>query len=188
MANNDKKHDFLLEEYKQAYEQFRHCDNISSSKEAIFAVAAFGVLALVINKDLSFWYIGSAAFVSCFLYLYHVLASRRMHWFAMAAIERIKEIEDKKNDDINNENPIEKNHANIKENICFQTEFEYLENKAKGKNRKKFFSILNMRWILFGLLFLLWVTVIGLKIYETSHASQKHWPRHNQTRHYRPFR
>ncbi len=42
----DKKDEFLLEEYKQAYEQFRHCDNIAQSKGAIFAVAAFGVLEL----------------------------------------------------------------------------------------------------------------------------------------------
>lgn len=32
---NKNKSDFLLEEYKQAYEQFRHCDNIGNSKEVM---------------------------------------------------------------------------------------------------------------------------------------------------------
>ena len=51
----DKNEKFLLEEYRQVYEQFRHCDNIASQKEAMFAVASFGVLALVLGKNSLFW-------------------------------------------------------------------------------------------------------------------------------------
>ena len=40
-----------MEEYKQVYELARHHDNIASNKEAIFAVAAFGILAFALNAD-----------------------------------------------------------------------------------------------------------------------------------------
>lgn len=156
----DKNDEFLLEEYRQAYEQYRHCDNIASSKEAIFSVAAFGVFAFVISKDLSICLIVGAAIVSFFLYLYHVLASNRMHSFARVAIKRLKKIE--------------KDNSLLLQN-------NYDVHIQKG------IRIRHMKYFLVVLLFLLWGAVIGFKIYDTSHTKSKHWPRHNQTRHHRLY-
>ena len=176
MTNEEKKHAFLLEEYKQVYEQFRHCDNISQSKEAIFAVAAFGVMALLINKNLSQGMIIGAAVVSISLYLFHVIASERMHFITEVAIERLKEIET----EINGEMGLD--------NIRFQTKIKDYKHKAKDARHKEWIGVRTMRWILVFLLIFLWGIVIGISIDDISHSRSKHWPRHNQTRHQRPHR
>ncbi len=158
----DKKHDFLLEEYKQAYEHFRHLDNISNSKEVMFAVAAFGILALVIRRDIAIGYVFGGFIVSISLYIYHVIASAKMHSLARIALRRAKTIES----------------SEIGPGL--QTMYE-----KQGKIGQ---SIRCMRCGLATLLIILWLIVLGVKYSETHHSTQKHWPRHNQTRHHRPHR
>ena len=203
----DKNEEFLLEEYRQVYEQFRHCDNISQSKEAIFAVASFGVLALVISKDFSLFTVIGAAAVSLFLYLFHVLASERMSFYTEVAIERLKEIESEINGEINietikdnNHENKDNNHENIKKSLCFQTEFKKYYEKEILKRLKKKLWFLNpfyfhsylkrnikvrtMQWILTGLLITAWILVFVFNAYKAPPSSPQHWPGHEQTRHY----
>lgn len=148
---------FLLEEYKQVYEQYRHCDNMTQGKEAIFAVAAFGVFAFVLGKDVSIWTILGAAVVSISLFLYNVLAFKKIHIYKETAIERLKEIEILLNKEMTNDS------------ICFQTEFEEYEKRAIEKLRKskkytKWFRITTLLWTMAGILITLWVILIVVKI------------------------
>lgn len=165
MNNNtidDKKTTFLLEEYKQVYEQFRNWDNIAQSKEAIFAVAAFGVLALVLNKDLSIWTLIGAGIVSVSLYLFHVISGERLDFFRKVAKERLMEIEE------------EINPNRTKDNVRFQRKFKGYEQKAQ-KNNKKWLGIRLMRWILVGILVILWTIIITCKICNTNCFVSKGW-------------
>lgn len=172
-VNKDKT--FLLEEFKQVFEQYRHFDNISQGKEAIFAVAAFGVFAFVLGKDVSIWTMLGAAVVSLLLFLYHVFAFEKIRFYKKITIERLKDIEK-----LINEN---KSY----ESIRYHTEFKEYEKRA-SREHCKWFRITVLLWTMAGLLFALWVAVITVKICETNHASQKHWPRHEQTRYHRPHR
>lgn len=156
-TNNDEKTNFLLEEYRQVHGQFRHCDNIAQSKEGIFAVAAFGILAISLNENLSIWQLIGAAVISTSLFLFHVIACKRMHFFTMVTIERLKEIENQINSDMN------------KNNICFQNKFEDYEKTARKKCCKKWLSIECMRSILAGLLVVLWIIIIVCKICNTNY-------------------
>jgi len=103
MRNNDRREklDCLLEEYKQIWELYRHFDTIASNKEAIFAVAAFGVLALVVSNKFLFKYsclfVIGAAGVSISLYLFHVLSFNRMNYFKNVSLEGIRTSEEKIN-------------------------------------------------------------------------------------------
>lgn len=172
-TNDDRKADFLLEEYKQVYEQFRHCDSIAQSKEAIFAVAAFGILALVFNKNLSVCPIIGAAVVSTSLFLFHVIACKRMHFFTIAARERLIEIEEEINSNMNSDN------------IRFQKKIKEYEQKAKEKNYKKWLSIECMRSILAGILVILWIIIVTCKICDTNCFNLKSWRHYKQTSHHR---
>jgi len=176
---------FLLEEYKQVYEQFRHCDNIAGGKEAIYAIAAFGVFTFVIIKDLSVCTTIGAAVVSFFLYLYHVLACEKMHCISETTIARLKDIEIIINPEINKTNEINNIEKNHMDKICFQTKIGYYENKKKKKEHKNWFKIRYMRRVLLVLLFALWIFFIIFKTNEIDHSSQKNWSYHKQTKHHR---
>lgn len=153
------KSDFLLEEYQQVYEQYRHCDKMSQGKGAVFAVAAFGVFAYVLGKDVTIWTILGAAVVSISLFLYHVLAFKKIHIYKETAIERLREIE-----------------GSVNENksldcIRFQTEFKKYEERAigelsKSKKHNKWFRITTLLWTMAGILITLWVVLIIVKICE----------------------
>jgi len=92
MKEEDKAK-FLLEEYRQCYEILRNNSRATDNKEAIFAVAAFGIVALVIINDLSLIYTFGAALVSIFFYSYHVITCERIAFFSEVYHLRIGEIE-----------------------------------------------------------------------------------------------
>ena len=150
---NKQEIDILMEEYKQVYEFARHHNNIASNKEAIFAVAAFGVLAFALNKDLRLLQAVGAAFVSLALYIYHVLAFNRMSFFGEVNFVRLREIE----------NSINKLSDSNKKILCFQTNYHDYKLEAQ-KNHCKWIPIRCMQWVLVGILLFLWGIVIGTKI------------------------
>lgn len=113
--------EILLEEYKQVYECYRHNDNMASNKEAIFAVAAFGVLAFALTKNFELWQAVGAAVVSIALYLYHVLAFNRMHLFMEMNLSRIRGIEER----------INMLCGSDKDILCFQMKYHKYKKKAK---------------------------------------------------------
>lgn len=135
--STDKKIDILMEEYKQLYEYVRHDDKIASNKEAIFAVAAFGILALVLEKCLTVWPAAGAAVVSLALYLYHVLAFNRMSFFGSVKFYRLQKIEAriKKLSGLNNDDKTkgDENSFLLEDFRQAYEQFRHCDNISQGK-------------------------------------------------------
>ena len=154
-TQNDKEIDILMEDYKQIYELARHHDNIASNKEAIFAVAAFGILAFSLNKDFEFWHAIGAAVISISLYLYHFHALKRMSFLRDMNFIRLREIEDRINELSGSKKSI----------LCFQNDYEKYEEEVKSfPGNKKRFRIRRMQRTMAKILIFLWLVVIGIKI------------------------
>jgi hypothetical protein len=173
---NNNKPDYLLEEYKQVYDQYRHLDNVAVHKEAVFAVASFGILALVINKDLNLWGLFGASLASLGLFLYHTLACERMYFHKEIAKTRLREIEEEIywNRSTSNQNEIPIGSPRFQ--ACYK-EYENNEEKKRiicGRSR-----IRHLRWLLFALLFILWMgvgvaTLIEFPYFQKSHPHSGH--------------
>jgi len=121
------------------------------SKEAVFAVAAFGVLAYVVGKDIPLVFVIGAAVVSISLFLYHVLSFEQIGFYKDTAKERLKEIEMLLNKEM------------IKGNMRFQK--EYLEYEKMARKGKRIRITILLR-IMAGILISLWVVLIVVKICE----------------------
>jgi len=154
MSNNDRREklDCLLEEYKQIWELYRHQDTIASNKEAIFAVAAFGILALVVSKEFLSEYVVGAAVVSIALYLFHLLSFDRMNYFKEMSLEGIRKSEKKINDMISGKKQNEKC-------LDFQTDCAVYKMYVKVKWRERF-GVRKMQWCMLLLLIIVWGIIL----------------------------
>ena len=146
----------LLEEYRQVWEHYRQQDNMASNKEAIFAVAAFGVLAVTVSNDLTFFERLGAGFASLTLYIVHMCAWRHMHFHMDVAAYGIEKSERKINAILG--------HGSFEKLLDFQTNKEAYRDKMKEGERgiwgKPYFSIRAFQWYLMIGLGIAWLGVI----------------------------
>lgn len=173
--NAEDKTNFLLEEYRQCYENIRNNVRAADSKEAIFTVAAFGIIALIVSKNFSLGYTIGAMSVSLAFYFYQLVTSERISFYAGAYKKRLIEIESKINEKMS------------EDNIRVQTKLHDYETEASN-GYNKWIRERSMRRMLAVLLVFLWGIVIGLKIGDTALTKSKVWHHHDQTRYHRPFR
>lgn len=175
-TKDDRKTSFILEEYRQCYEHIRNNIRAADNKEAIFTVAAFGIIALAISKDFSLGYIVGAMFVSIAFYFYQIIACERISFYSGAYIERLKEIEGEINEPMD------------KANIRLQTKLkEDYEEKARNQHIR-WIRERSMRRILAIILVFLWGVIIGIKISESDRTRLKTWHHHKQTKYHRFIR
>ena len=168
-TNNDEAH-ILMEEYGQVYEHFRHYENSSNRKEAIFAVASFGVLAYVAGKCLPVYQLIGAGIISITLYLYHVIACERIKFLSDVCVQRLKIIEEKVNKKMNSDI--------LDFQTCFEKKYEKdvkEEKEYKDKIRcynpyswlrfvAAYTTTRETKFILASVLFILWLILIFKKI------------------------